>query len=129
MECMGYVGVCDRGARHPSEFLLELACIAHRVGRPKAATCSGTAQSRVSRLDTLPAGLVFEWRLPFRLVSGLLGSAYRACSCERQGASPMALDLMQDSLTRSVSEGILDEYKQTKPLADASGFKVSAIGR
>ena len=32
-------------------------------------------------------------------------------------------------LTRSVSEGILGENKQPKPLADASGYKVSAIGR
>ena len=37
------------------------------------------------------------------------------------GASPMALDLILDSLTRSVSEGILVENKQPKPLADASG--------
>ena len=40
----------------------------------------------------------------------------------------MALDLILDSLTRSVSEGILGENKQPKPLADASGYKVSAIG-
>ena len=30
-----------------------LACIAHRAGRTKAATCAGTAQTRVSRFDTL----------------------------------------------------------------------------
>jgi len=41
----------------------------------------------------------------------------------------MALDLNLDSLTRSVSEGILGENIQPKPLADASGYKVSAIGR
>ena len=40
----------------------------------------------------------------------------------------MALDLILDSLTRSVSEGILGENKQPKPLANASGYKVSAIG-
>ena len=40
----------------------------------------------------------------------------------------MALDLILDSLTRSVSEGILGENKQPKPLADASGYKLSAIG-
>ena len=39
----------------------------------------------------------------------------------------MALDLILDSLTRSVSEGILGENKQPKPLANASGYKVSAI--
>ena len=44
-------------------------------------------------------------------------------------ARSMALDLILDSLTRSVSEGILGENKQPKPLADASGYKVSAIGR
>ncbi len=40
----------------------------------------------------------------------------------------MALSLILDSLTRSVSEGILGENKQPKPLANASGYKVSAIG-
>ena len=40
----------------------------------------------------------------------------------------MALSLILDSLTRSVSEGILGEHKQPKPLADASGDKLSAIG-
>ena len=40
----------------------------------------------------------------------------------------MALSLNLDSLTRSVSEGILGENKQPKPLADASGYKVSTIG-
>ena len=40
----------------------------------------------------------------------------------------MALSLILDSLTRSVSEGILGESKQPKPLADASGYKVSTIG-
>ena len=39
----------------------------------------------------------------------------------------MALDLILDSLTRSVSEGILGENKQSKPLADASGYKVSGM--
>jgi|GEM_PF-5103406 len=46
-----------------------------------------------------------------------------------QGASPMALSFILDSLTRSVSEGILVENKQAKPLADASGYNVSAIER
>ena len=41
----------------------------------------------------------------------------------------MVLSLILESLTRSVSEGILGENKQPKPLADASGYKVSAIGR
>ena len=45
-----------------------------------------------------------------------------------QGASPMALSFILDSLTRSVSEGILGENIQPKPLADASGYKVSAAG-
>ena len=45
------------------------------------------------------------------------------------GSRPMALDLILDSLTRSVSEGIVGENKQPKPLANASGYKVSAIGR
>ena len=44
------------------------------------------------------------------------------------GSCPMALTLILDSLTRSVSEGILGENKQPKPLADASGYKLSAIG-
>ena len=37
-----------------------------RVGRTKAAALAGTAQTRVSRCDTLSAGLVFDWRSPFR---------------------------------------------------------------
>ena len=40
----------------------------------------------------------------------------------------MAIDLILDSLTRSVSEGILGENKQPKPLANASGYKLSFIG-
>ena len=48
---------------------------------------------------------------------------------ERRGVSLMALTLILDSLTRSVSEGIFGKNKQPKPLADASGYKVSAIGR
>jgi len=40
----------------------------------------------------------------------------------------MPLTLVPDSTTRSVSEGILGENKQPQPLADASGYKVSAIG-
>ena len=39
----------------------------------------------------------------------------------------MPLTLVSDSTTRSVSEGILAENKQPQPLADASGYKVSAI--
>gem|GEM_PF-2215861 len=41
----------------------------------------------------------------------------------------MPLTLVLDSTTRSVSEGILGENKQPQPLADASGYKVSAIGQ
>jgi hypothetical protein len=55
-----------------------LACIAHGVGRTKAAACAGTAQTRVSRGDTFSAGLVFDWRSPFRHLPGLLGPAYIA---------------------------------------------------
>ncbi|GEM_PF-5103407 len=40
----------------------------------------------------------------------------------------MPLTLVPDSTTRSVSAGILAENKQPQPLADASGYKVSAIG-
>ena len=39
----------------------------------------------------------------------------------------MPLTLVSDSTTRSVSEGLLAENKQPQPLADASGYKVSAI--
>ena len=41
----------------------------------------------------------------------------------------MTLTLVPDSITRSVSEGILGENKQPQPLANASGYKLSAIGR
>jgi len=40
----------------------------------------------------------------------------------------MALSFILDSLIRSVSEGILVENRHSKPLADASGYKVNAIG-
>jgi len=40
----------------------------------------------------------------------------------------MPLTLSSDSTTRSVSAGILAENKQPQPLADASGYKVSAGG-
>gem|GEM_PF-1838892 len=43
-----------------------------------------------------------------------------------EGSRPMPL--VPDSTTRSVSEGILGENQQPQPLADASGYKVSAIG-
>ena len=46
-------------------------------------------------------------------------SAYRYKNEVPEGSRPMALDLILDSLTRSVSEGILGEYKQPKPLANA----------
>ena len=36
---------------------------------------------------------------------------------------------LKRATSKSVSEGILGENKQPKPLADASGYKVSAIGR
>ena len=52
--------------------------------------------------------------------SSVAGSILRAAgneSGERSGASPMALSLMLDSLTRSVSEGILGENKQPKHFA------------
>ena len=45
-----------------------------------------------------------------------------------QGSRPLALTLVPDSTTRRVSEGILGKNKQPQPLADASGYKVSAIG-
>ena len=40
----------------------------------------------------------------------------------------MALTLILGSVTRSVSEGIHGENKQTKPLANASGYKVGTGG-
>ncbi len=53
-----------------------LVWIAHRVGRTQTAAWAGTAQTRVSRCDTLSAGLEFDWRSPFRHLPGLLGPAY-----------------------------------------------------
>ncbi|MCX7388534.1 MAG: hypothetical protein NTX48_17865 [Planctomycetales bacterium] len=40
----------------------------------------------------------------------------------------MPLTLVTDSTTGIASEGILGEHKHPQPLADASGYNVTAIG-
>ena len=69
---------------------LENQRLLNRVGRTKAAASAGTAQTRVSRLDTSSVALVFNRRSPFRQFPGLLGPAYpgpesglapNGCSC------------------------------------------------